>query len=110
MGPCLKNKTEGSPFLPLQGQGHSKSKGQGSWRTPEPQGHRGVGGGVQGAPWRLEDFLPAQRSQVALLSAPLPHLPPRWALQDVSAVQGVPDQGGSGRRRPGVMMTRLLNE
>lgn len=44
VGPCLKNKTEGSPFLPLQGQGHSKSKGQGSWRTPEPQGHRGVGG------------------------------------------------------------------
>lgn len=46
VGPCLKNKTEGSPFLPLQGQGHSKSKGQGSWRTPEPQGHRGVGGGA----------------------------------------------------------------
>lgn len=70
VGPCLKNKTEGSPFLPLQGRGHSKSKGQGSLGS---RGHRGVG-------WRCRELPGAWRTSsrpenpVPLVGAPLPHL------------------------------------
>lgn len=107
--PALKTKRRDPRSSPCRAKGTARARGRAAGGPLSPRGTVGWGG-VQGAPWCLEDFLPAQRSQVALLSAPLPHLPPRWALQDVSAVQGVPDQGGSGRRRPGVMMTRLLNE
>lgn len=100
VGPCLKNKTEGSAFLPLQGRGHSKSKGQGSLGS---RGTVGWGGGA-GSSLVPGGLPPAQKTRCLLWALPSPTCPPCRALQDVAAGRargGRPDRGGSRRRRPG---------